>query len=52
MKELLLLLKGMKRPEIIGSPCTYGEISKLFSLLLNEIAPDKVQEAQKKLKTE
>lgn len=50
MKELLLVLKGMNRPELKGSLVNYGEFCKLVNMLLLEIAPEKVEEATRKLK--
>jgi len=52
MKELLLILKGMSREENKNSLVNYGEFQKIITLLLEQIAPEKIQEAKEKLKTE
>lgn len=48
MKELLLILRGMKKKDTLIP--TNGEISIIMSLLLNELCPKKVAEAERKLK--
>jgi hypothetical protein len=48
MKEILLILRGMRKRNTLNA--SYGELSLLMSLILNELAPEKVKEAERKLK--
>jgi len=50
MKEFLILLKGLNKNS--SKYVSHGELGMILGMMLNAIAKDEVEEAQRKLNTE